>query len=227
VSLDDEVYLAIQSSSISVWRGQDGSHVRALEGHTGVVWVVAADGRENKVYSGSADHTVRVWAGGDSSGACTRVLEGHTDDVRALAIGVDGKVYSGSDDCSIRVWAGDDGAHLNTLVGHVQGVTALVCSPQGTVYSGSEDNTIRAWSGADGALLRTLQGHTGEVFSMACCPDGRLVSVAADSTLRVWSCEHDLNRPLATVTERAEDVVICGANGLVYSTGECGGISVW
>ena len=74
-----------------------------------------------------------------------RVLEGHTNIVRALAVGLDGKMYSGSYDKTIRVWSHVDGAHLRTLEGHTDNVRALTVGLDGNLYSGSWDRTIRVW----------------------------------------------------------------------------------
>jgi len=114
-----------------------------------------------------------------------RELEGHTECVYALAVGLNGKVYSGSSDRTIRVWSGDDGTHLQTLEGHW--VFALAVGLNGKVYSGSTDKTIRVWSGDDGTHLRSLVGHTGWVCALAVGLDGKVYSGSHDRTIRVWS----------------------------------------
>jgi WD40 repeat protein len=61
----------------------------------------SSDGKT--VVSGSADRTLRVWD--VASGQILRILQGHTDAVRAIAYSPDGKlVASGSNDNTIRVW---------------------------------------------------------------------------------------------------------------------------
>ena len=61
-----------------------------LEGHTEAVRALAAEGRY--VFSGSDDTCVRVWDA--DSLECLRVLRGHQDNVRVLAVGRD-FLYSG------------------------------------------------------------------------------------------------------------------------------------
>jgi WD40 repeat protein len=63
------------------------------------------------------------WAAYEAGVIEPRELEGHTDWVTALAVGLDGKIYSGSNDETIRVWSGD-GTHLQTLAGHTSYVFA-------------------------------------------------------------------------------------------------------
>ena len=55
----------------------------------------------------SGDATLRVWD--VNTGKCLRVLEGHSDYVRTVAVIADGKVASGGDDCDVRVWRTSDG----------------------------------------------------------------------------------------------------------------------
>jgi WD40 repeat protein len=102
-------------------------------------------GLDGKVYSGSADTTIRVWSPDD--GALLQTLTGHTVMVLALAVGPDGKVFSGSNDQTIRVWSGDTGAHLHTLDTDI--VRGLGVGRDNTLYSGGEHTSHLA-----GVLVR-------------------------------------------------------------------------
>ena len=59
------------------------------------------------------------------TGACERVLEGHTNCVLCVAVLPDGKVVSGSADKSLRVWDPLVSSRMRRLVGHV-GVRILL-----------------------------------------------------------------------------------------------------
>jgi len=74
-----------------------------LSGHTFGVSALAI--QDSKLYSGSADNTIKVWSleAGDF-GREIPTLSGHTNAVAALAIH-DSKLYSGSYDQSIKVWS--------------------------------------------------------------------------------------------------------------------------
>jgi WD40 repeat protein len=203
---------------------------RMLLGHTSDVYALCV-GLDGKVYSGSLDGEIRVWA---SDGTHLQTLEGHTDAfdteaiVCALAVGQDSKVYSGSEDMTIKVWSGDDGAHLQTLVGHTDAVRALAVGRDGKVYSGSDDMTVRVWSGDDGAHMQTLVGHTGAVCALAIALDGRMYSGSIDKTIRVWSGNtgariHKLVGHTSMVTALA-----VGLNGCLYSaSGGESRVRVW
>ena len=83
------------------------------------------------------------WAAYEEGAIKPMVLEGHTDPVMAMGVGIDGNVYSGSMDKTIGVWSGESGAHLQTLQGHTSVVSAFVVGMEGRFYSGSYDITIR------------------------------------------------------------------------------------
>jgi WD40 repeat protein len=145
---------------------------------------------------------------------CHSTLEGHTDDIRCLAISPDGQVLaSGSNDNTVRLWDLPDGAALKrlrghtgvlvtglpyweyrkrsalrTLKGHACMVTCLAICPEGQVLaSGGGDHTVRLWSLPGGMALQTLKGHTNQVNCVAISPDGRiLVSGGKDHTVRLW-----------------------------------------
>jgi WD40 repeat protein len=72
-----------------------------LQGHDEIVWAIEIHG--NRVFSASADRTVRVWD--TDSKRCDHVLEDHSRPVLSLAIGND-LLFSGSYDNTIKVSAG-------------------------------------------------------------------------------------------------------------------------
>jgi WD40 repeat protein len=134
---------------------------------------------------------------------CLRVLEGHGDAVRAVALTLDGRrvVSGGGDiggggDASLRVWDPQTGQCLGTLEGHTAAVTSVAVTVDGRrALSGSEDGSLRLWDIATGQCLSVLEGHAGAVAGVAVAADGRrAVSVGSEATgpwsdpgtLRVW-----------------------------------------
>ncbi len=115
---------------------------------------------------------------------CVRVLVGHTDWVRALAVLPDGTLASASRDETVRVWDPATGRCLRVLEGHTETVQALAVLPDGTLASASGDRTVRVWDSATGRCLHALQGHTEGVEALAVLANGTLAS--AGRTVRVW-----------------------------------------
>jgi hypothetical protein len=91
--------------------GEDGSSaspcprpqlLRTLTNHTEAVLSLALSPCGGLLFTGSHDHTIRVWSTADWS--CLQVLKGHGGGVRALAVSPDGAtLYSAAGDNTIRV----------------------------------------------------------------------------------------------------------------------------
>ena len=161
-------------------------------------------------------------------------VEGHTDSVRCLAVGLDGKIYSGSQDKAIRVWSGVDGTHLQTLRGHTSCVQALAVGLDSKIYSGSYDGTTRVWSGADGTHLQTLEnpnhrwdGWAEHVWALAVGLDGNIYSGMGDKTILVWSGVDGTH--LQTLKGHEDRVLslAVGLDGKLYSGSQGVTILVW
>jgi F-box and WD-40 domain protein CDC4 len=73
---------ASDDHSIHVYSPTTGELLKALDGHEGGVWALAAT--KNTLVSGSTDRTVRIWD--LTTGRCTHVFGGHTSTVRCLAV---------------------------------------------------------------------------------------------------------------------------------------------
>ncbi|UYV76441.1 hypothetical protein LAZ67_14000406 [Cordylochernes scorpioides] len=152
-----------------------------MVGHSHTVRCLQVD--EDKVVSGSYDHTLKVWD--LRTGLCRETLVGHEGAVLCLQFDTT-KIVSGSGDKTIKVWK--EGRCAVTLNGHEDAVTCLQFDSC-RIISGSLDRTIKFWSQETGACLSTLdwmksEGHTGVIRCLQA--DGwRIVSGGDDKTLKV------------------------------------------
>ncbi|KAE8076586.1 hypothetical protein FH972_015225 [Carpinus fangiana] len=178
--------------SLHSWFHADGLSILArLQGHTKTVTGIALPEKNNKLYTGSSDRTVRIWD--CHTGQCARVVElgadigsmiseavwvfiGMPNVVKALNTesgaeynlnGPIGQVYAMATTNDIMLFAGGqvwDHKTLEcvmTLDGHADTVTSLICW-EDYLLSGSLDRTIKAWALNEGGHLEAIYTHVEE-----------------------------------------------------------------
>src|ERR1019366_10465262 len=96
----------------------------------------------------------------------SRVLEGHTGPVAALAADGD-RIASAAWDATARVWAADGTARI--LAGHDGNVNGVGFAPGGVVVTAGYDATVRTWPPAGAAKIARLPAPQN---ALAVAPDG-------------------------------------------------------
>jgi hypothetical protein len=159
-------------------------------GHTGWVMTLAITPNGQKLISGGADSTVRVWNLRDQELEMT-FPRNHTGTVRALAINTDGsKLATGCDDYLIRLWdMRNPSAKPKKLKGHTGWIWSVAFSPDGNMLAScSGDSTLRLWDLQDNKLIMTMPEHRASVRAVAFSPrEPILASCGADSAIRLWN----------------------------------------
>lgn len=162
------------------------------------VGVLASDTVTGQVYVANGKQ-ISVMA---ATGELVRTLDGHTDVVRALAVGPTGLLYSGSSDKTIKIWT-PQGECISPQMGHTATVRALAVSPDGSrLYSGGHDKLVRIWQldkkgipDNDAAGVKVITGHNSGVYAIAVAADGKTFYSGAgskDSKIRVWTADGEL-----------------------------------
>ncbi|MGH3807865.1 MAG: caspase, EACC1-associated type [Pseudonocardiaceae bacterium] len=167
-----------------------------------------------------------------SQPALIAVLDGHTEDVNAVAFSPDGRTLaSGSADHTVRLWDVTDPTQSTPLgpplTDHMSDVEAVVFSRDGhTLASGSLDKNVRLWQVTDPrrpVALPPLTDHTNGVRAVGLSPDGHtLASGGIDHTVRLWDIT-DPRHPvaLASLPRHPNPVhaVVFSADGHTLATG--------
>jgi WD40 repeat protein len=163
---------------------------RVLTGHAGWVNSAAVGVAGDRVVTGGADGTARIWD--PLAGQERAVLAGDAGPVTAVAASPDGSwLITGSSDRTARVWdpaTWTEHAVLAVLAGHDRAITAVAVCPDGSwAVTGSEDKTARIWDLGTGQMHAVLAGHDGAVIAAAVCPGGGwLITGSEDGTARIW-----------------------------------------
>ena len=177
----------VTSAVSTVLDARTGEALLTLKGHTRSVVSVAVSPDGNRIATGSADRTARVWNALD--GAELFRLDGHGGTVTGIAFLPGGtRIVTASADRTARLWDATSGAEALVLRGHTGSVTSVAAIPGGKrLVTGSRDKTARIWDAAAGYELLALRGHTDGITSVAPTPDGtRIVTGSGDGTARVW-----------------------------------------
>jgi WD40 repeat protein len=133
--------------------------------------------------------------------ALSRVLIGHTREIRALAVAADGSWLASADyGGEVRIWDLATGTARHTLTGHTNTVTALVVAPDGSwLASADYGGKVRIWDPATGITRRVLTGHTTTVRALAVAPDGLWLATASDGgEVRIWDPATGITRRVLT-----------------------------
>jgi WD40 repeat protein/tetratricopeptide (TPR) repeat protein len=173
-----------------LWQAVYGVRSRNQFKHDDWIWSVSFSPDGKTIASGSADHTIKLWA---VAGEELQTLHGHQDIVLSVSFSPDGKtIASASADHTIKLWT-VAGKELQTLHGHQDIVLSVSFSPDGkTIASASADHTIKLWN-LDGAELQTFQGHENMVASVSFSPNGKTIaSASADHTVKLWNLDGEL-----------------------------------
>jgi len=182
--------------------------IKVLEGHEN--WVTSITTCANKLVTGSADNTIKLW--NIDTFECENTIIGHRDHVYGLcrlitAAGTE-LLASSSMDKTVKIWdPSKNWECVRTLKGHGDSVRCVFAYGD-MLISGAADGTIIVWStGQPWKMMKVLTGHTGVVEALSALPrtdasEGNgpykyLVSASRDNSIKMWDinsykCERTL-----------------------------------
>eukprot|EP00095_Tigriopus_kingsejongensis_P004294 maker-scaffold722_size106786-snap-gene-0.32 protein:Tk04294 transcript:maker-scaffold722_size106786-snap-gene-0.32-mRNA-1 annotation:"phospholipase a-2-activating protein isoform x2" len=174
------------------------------------------------------------------------VLEGHSGDVRCLAVMTSAEclnsaygLVSGSRDRSAKVWHPEVGSDRGqwvcerTLVGHDKYVTAVAVKepdskfPQGLIFTGSQDGHIRTYHPGANEAIGDTEAHAATVSALFISPTGTLISGSWDLTAKVWVDEMKLMMTLTGHEIAVWAVAILPECAIMLTTGADKTIKLW
>jgi U3 small nucleolar RNA-associated protein 15 len=164
--------------------------LREFRGHTSAVRAAAWSNSGLHIFSGSDDHTVRVWdLGTEDPVWCRR--RAHDDYIRAISANpVAPEVFvSGSYDHTLKLW--DTRQKRSTATFHHGApVESCLISPSGTLLFSTGSNELKIWDILTGSLINTFTNHQKNITGL--CLDAtsnRLLSCGLDGHVKIYSLD--------------------------------------
>lgn len=190
VSVDGKLYAVAGQSggkhAVIVRERDSGKVVATLTGHEAAVTALAFDKSGNRLITGSADKTVRVWK---LDGGLAELFkhEGYPGTVLAVALSDDAvTAFSSGSENVVRQWNVADGSEIRSIAGHSAAIRGLAVRGD-TLFSAADDGTVRSWNVQNGAAIRTLN-HGGNLRCLSVTADGtKVVSGGTDKTAKLWN----------------------------------------
>ncbi|KAG8516076.1 PH-interacting protein [Galemys pyrenaicus] len=186
-------------------------HKRIL-GHLSSVYCVTFDRTGRRIFTGSDDCLVKIWATDD--GRLLATLRGHAAEISDMAVNYENTmIAAGSCDKMIRVWCLRTCAPLAVLQGHSASITSLqdkvdsiqFSNTSNRFVSGSRDGTARIWQFkrrewksilldmATRPAGQNLQGIEDKITKMKVTMvawdrhDNTVITAVNNMTLKVWN----------------------------------------
>jgi cytochrome c len=175
-----------EDGRIAIWRFGREEPDAVLEGHGAPVVALAVSPDRKSIASASWDHTVRVWplaggggsgGGGGGGGSAPRVLEGHAQNVNAVAFLPDGRVVSAGYDSTIRIWSVAAPAESPDIITLPTPLNAVAVAPDGAIFAAGADGRVHFLS-AGGEPSGEIEAQPTPIIAVAVSPDGKLVAAS-------------------------------------------------
>jgi WD40 repeat protein len=220
--------------TVQLWQVDDGSPLRALAGHEGLVTSLSFSPDGTILASGSPwDKTVRLWD--VKEGTSLRVLKGYAG--RFSPDGVMLALRLGHS--RVMLWQVAEVTPLHVLETPGGRITRVAFSPNWAVlalgvgelrddYGGytraRRYGRVQLWRVADGALLRTLEEHEGSLRRLVFSPDGTTLAVEwGDEKVRLWDVKE--GTPLHVLSGR--DMRFSPDGALLVLGSTVGTVQLW
>jgi WD40 repeat protein len=148
---------ASETDNTTQQRGRGGDALSILTGHTGRILCVKTAWHGDRLLSGGADRTLRIWDLTSSSGKCLHTLSGHFGWVTKVQYWGPNTIVSASTDRSISLWdARVRSSPLFVLRHHHSPISDILVGSRTDplMVSAAADGTVATWD------FRTLSGST-------------------------------------------------------------------
>jgi len=165
-----------------------------LQGHKYTIW--ALTGNEQFLYSGSNDHTIRVWD--LKKRTCLGVLTEHNTKIFSLQIR--DQVLFSTGDSKIKVWKEREKDNpgsltvVHCLEGHAQGVNTTSIAGD-LLFSGSSDKSCKIWDLNTFECVKTIQDLSSPSKILSLTVGGTnpnlIFTGSQDCKIKIWDVRQE------------------------------------
>jgi WD40 repeat protein len=190
--------------TLTLWDAETGEWIRAMRGHTGVVYSVAfsRDGRHIASVA-RGDSTIMVWNG--KTGQILGKFSGHNALITSVAFAPDGHaIVTSSTDKSLKIWDVRSGAEISTIRGHKGNVYCVQYSHDGTRLASGSDGNVKLWDPQQTQYAATIASLDKEIRRLDIGGNRKLAFPRPDDAVTVWDLIDE--RELFTLKDHAGQV---------------------
>lgn len=160
---------------------------------------------------GNENHIIRLWQleslqPGNSDQTPNKILQGHTDNIWAIAFSPDSKIIvSGSSDRTVKLWDSQTGLCLKTLLGHTRPVLSVAFSHDGKIVASCGGHSIiKLWDITTGECIQTIQEVAAYILSFS--PNSYILASGSTSGLiKLWDIQ--ANQCIATLGKYGKPII--------------------
>jgi cytochrome c len=209
------------------WSLPTNTAEQVLRFHDGAVNAVAFL-RDGRLASSGEDARIAIWTPGEPQPS--KVLEGHTAPVVALAVSPDGATLaSASWDHTARLWplasGKESGGEPRVIEGHQQNVNGIAFTPDGrALVTAGYDATLRI-SPLDGGAP-TITTLPTPLNTVAVTSDGEIVTAGADGKVYVVSGAGEPTGEIEVGPTPIIAVAVSGDGKLIAAAGIRGSVAI-
>lgn len=186
------------------------------------------------------DNSIVLWDHATGQQRC--MLQGHTEEVNAVAVSPDGaSLASASDDRTVKLWDIQSCALVTTLTGHEGTIHAVTYSPDGALLASGNGiglpatlpplpprGVIKIWDVATRQLRGTFPTVSSAIQALVFSPDGQLLlSASDDPEILLWDIPSQRVKQRFISQSRPDEAAFSPDGTTIASSHSYGPVWLW